>query len=164
MSSEETDRLLRKAERLCDSGNESAAFDALNSALAESPLNVRLIAFRAHLYSRNGNYSQALQDLDSAVRVDSRDPYLFLFRGRCLRRLGKFRSAVTDFSRGLELCNEQEDQWYRETLLFLRAEANLRQGRTDDARQDLREIPDDFEFWIDRLISKNDLVRECLNQ
>jgi len=76
-------------------------------------------------------------------------------------RTADILGAIDDFTKGLELCDFHNNNYYRETLLFMRAEALARLGRTSEALADLAHVRDDFKIYTTRLRSKADIVADC---
>ncbi len=114
-----------------------------------------------HLHARNHNYQEAIANIARAIDVNPLEPSLFFDRGRYELALGMEKSAVTVFSKGLELCDHHNDDYYRESLHFFRAEALIRLGRKREAVEDLVHVRADFKMWTDKLRNKADLQAEC---
>jgi tetratricopeptide (TPR) repeat protein len=125
------------------------------------PNEMEAWSLRAYLHARNHNYQEVVADVTRAIDVNALEPSLFFYRGRYDLVLGKEESAVTDFSRGLELCDRYNDDYYRESLHFFRAEAFVRLGRKREALADLAHVRNDYKMWIDKLRTKADLLAEC---
>jgi tetratricopeptide (TPR) repeat protein len=161
MKSRYVEEVIEKARRLLAQGADLEAMVLVSGLVDKFPMDHRPLAFRAHVHRVCGEYDNSIQDLDKAISINATDPYLFHFRGQCLMRTGNLQMAIADFTRGLALCDELGDEWYRETLLFFRAEAYIRLGQKTAARNDLDGVRNDFTFWIDRLRNKSELLADC---
>lgn len=159
MTSIET--VVNKARVLTRSGDDAGAMRLVCELLDKFPEEKSPLAFRAHLHSMNGAYQQSWLDLSRAMLVDPLDPCLFYLRGDCSLQLGQAEAALADFDDGLALCDQKGDNYCRDTLIFLRAEALISLGRTIDAARSLQQLPDDFSFWTPKLRTKADLLRDC---
>jgi hypothetical protein len=71
------------------------------------------------------------------------------------------KTVVQDFSKALELCDFQENDYYREELHFWRAEAFLELGKQREALRDLAKVRDDFQSLTYILRTKQDLLHDC---
>ena len=132
-----------------------------DTLVARYPNEMEAWSLRGHLHARNHNYLEAIANVTRAIDVNLLEPSLFFDRGRYELALGKQESAAKDFSKGLELCDQHNDSYYRESLHFFRAEALIRLGRKREAVEDLAHVRADFKMWIDRLRSKADLLADC---
>ncbi len=68
---------------------------------------------------------------------------------------------LPDFADGIALCDQHGDDYYRESLYFVRAEAYLRVGDKQSARADLAHVRDDFALWTTELQTKESLLSGC---
>jgi tetratricopeptide (TPR) repeat protein len=150
--------VIAKAKEASRAGDAPGAMNLALDLIRQFPNEKRVWAFRAHLLSLGKQYEAAISDLTSAISIAPNDPYLFFFRGDCQRRLGRISAAIPDFTEGLAVCDRENDAYYRETLLFFRAEALISTGRKEEAIDDLSRVQDDFQFWTDRLYTKADLL------
>jgi tetratricopeptide (TPR) repeat protein len=148
-------RILAKANDL------EAAMRAALQLAEEYPDNFRVWSLRGYLHLRAGDARSAVADLSAAIAQCVSEPALFFDRGRCRLGLREWAAAEADFSKGLDLCDHYKDDYYRDVLHFLRAEALVQQGKKTAALRDLELLPDDFRFWTYRLVSKVELTAEC---
>jgi tetratricopeptide (TPR) repeat protein len=153
--------LISKSEALAASGDFEGAVSVATALLARYPKEVKAWSLLAYLHARVHDYLGAISDVSHAIDVAPREPKLFFDRGRYYLRLEQYRIASEDFSRGLELCDLESNDYYRESLLFMRAEALIQLGRTKDALADLARVRDDFAMWTFRLATKQGLMGEC---
>jgi tetratricopeptide (TPR) repeat protein len=155
------DTLIAKAKELARKDDNQGAMLLANELIGKYPNEVRVWSLRGYLHSRNGNHIEAVSDLTCAIDIDGMDPYLFFSRGVDKFEIGDNQSAADDFTEGLDLCDRHRNDYYRETLLFWRAEALLRLGKKHEALLDLARVRDDFSFWTYKLRTKADLLNDC---
>ena len=129
--------------------------------VAEYPSESKVWALRAYIFARTGNLSNAVSDLTRAIELASPEPSHYFDRGRYKLKLGDVADAAADFSRGIELCDEYSDDYYRESLHFMRADAFVRAGKRSEALADLQQVRDGFTLWTTELRSKEALLAEC---
>ncbi|HWZ30656.1 MAG TPA: hypothetical protein VNX18_04955 [Bryobacteraceae bacterium] len=157
------DRITR-AETLAKSDDVAGALVLAEGLVAQYPEDPQVWSLLAYLHARNGEYAAAVSDVSSAIAVNHLEPCLFFARGRYELNLGDWLAAERDFTKGLDLCDSYKDDYYRETLHFLRAEARLHLGRRSDALLDLSRVDNSFTFWTYRLVTKAALLAECVDQ
>lgn len=157
------DILIAKAKELARKDDNQSAMSLANDLIEKFPNEVRVWSLRGYLHGRNSNHIEAVSDLTRAIDINSVDPYLFFSRGVDRFELGDYQLAVDDFTRGLDLCDRNKNDDYRETLLFWRAEALLKLGRKGNALADLAHVRDGFSFWTYKLRTKADLLADCEN-
>lgn len=155
------DSLITKVKDLARSGQRREAMELAKELVEKNPGERRVWSLRAFLHALNRNYGASVADLTRAIEIGPAEPLLFFNRGSYYFRLGEDQSAIDDFSKGLYLCERHNDDVYRQTLYFWRAEASLRLGKKREALSDLAHVRDDFTFWTDRLRTKSDLVDDC---
>jgi tetratricopeptide (TPR) repeat protein len=131
--------------------------DELTMQFAEE---MQVWLLRSYLCALGEEYTQAILDLDRAIDLNSLEPHLFYSRGTYQFYLGNYTSALSDFTKGLDLCDFHQNDYYREELHFWRAEASLRLGRRLDALNDLSKVRSDFVTWTSRLRTKDHLLAE----
>jgi tetratricopeptide (TPR) repeat protein len=129
--------------------------------IATYPTESRVWTLRAYVLARTGNLKEAIADISRAMQLSSPEPAHHFDRGRYKLKLGEYLSAIDDFSEGLALCEHHADEYYRESLYFLRAEALIAAGRKSEALADLTYVHDDFQLWTTELRSKQELVARC---
>ena len=129
--------------------------------VAEFPLEPKVWSLRAYIFARMGNIANAVSDLTRTIDLASPEPAHFFDRGRYRLNLGDAPGAAADFSRGIELCNEYGNDYYRESLHFMRAEALVKAGNRRGALADLKQVRDGFTLWTTELRSKEALLAEC---
>ena len=163
MTSSDLDRLVSRAKDLATGGDAGAALLLATELVGKYPTEAKVWSLRAHLHSLNRNYAQSVADLTCAIEVDPLQPAFFFQRGWSRLRLGDDQSAINDFSEGLNLCDYHENDYYRESLHFMRAEAYLRLGKKSEGLADLAHVREDFTVWTYKLRSKTALLAECRN-
>ncbi len=153
--------LIRKAEELARTGKQEAAASMAMQLTTDYPREAAVWSLRAYLHGASKHYVDAVADLTRAIALNAMEPDFFLNRGIYSFALGEDQSAIEDFSKGLELCDHYNNDYYRETLHFWRAEALLRLGKRAEALADLSRVREDFSFWTYKLRTKADLVADC---
>jgi len=165
--------LIARAKQQARNGDDESAMSLANELVVQYPNETRVWSLRAYLHRRNSNCAGAVADLTRAIEINATergeqalDPAgliaidLLLNRGADEFALGNNQSAIKDFSKGLDLCDRYKSDDYRETLLFWRAEALLRVGKSRSALSDLARVRDGFSFWTYKLRTKEDLLAD----
>ncbi len=152
---------ISKAREVASSGNAEEALSIANALVQQYPSDIRAWIARAHAQALMGNDEAAVSDVSSAIKINQGEPDLFFNRGRFRMRTADIHGAIDDFTKGLELCDFHNNEYYRETLLFMRAEALATLGRTSEALADLAHVRDDFKIYTTRLRNKADIVADC---
>jgi len=142
-------------------GNTEEAVSIANALVQQYPGEIRVWMARAHVQALMGDDEAVVSDVSKAIKINPMEPDLFFNRGRFRLRTANISGAIDDFTKGLELCDSHNNDYYRETLLFMRAEALARLGRTSDALADLAHVRDDFRIYTTCLRNKADIVAEC---
>jgi tetratricopeptide (TPR) repeat protein len=155
------DSLVSKAEKLARSDNHEEAMALALSLIERYPEETRVWSLRAYLHGRNREHSKAIADLTRAIEINRMEPKLFYDRGLEELALRDNQAAADDFTTGLELCDHYANDYYRESLHFLRAEAFLGLGRKQRALADLEHVRDDLKSWTFKLRTKAELLDEC---
>lgn len=153
-------KLISNLESRAQSDDPTALAEA-TKLVAEHPSESKVWGLRAYIFARTGNLSNAISDLTRAMELSSPEPTHYFDRGRYKLKVGDSAGAVADFSRGIELCDEHGDDYYRESLHFLRADALVKTGKRSEALADLRQVRDGFTLWTTELRSKEALMSEC---
>lgn len=102
----------------------------IETALAETPDNVQLLAAACRTYSDNGQYTNALALTQRILRLAPDDPNALLNQGCFQVQLNAFADAVASFNRVLTL------ETNNATAQFYRAVALLRGDQLEPALQD----------------------------
>jgi tetratricopeptide (TPR) repeat protein len=152
---------ISKAGDLAGSGNREEALSIANALVQQYPGEVRAWMARAHVQALMGDDEAAVSDVSGAIKINQAEPDLFFNRGRFRMRTADISGAINDFTKGLELCDFHNNDYYREALLFMRAEALARLGRTGEALADLAHVRDDFKIYTTGLRSKADVIADC---
>jgi tetratricopeptide (TPR) repeat protein len=155
------DDLISKAKELERLGEDESAMQLANDLVAQYSSEMKVWLLRGHLHALNRNFTDAVVDLTRAIEINSKEPHLFFTRGMDRFALGDNAPATEDFTKALDLCDLYNNDYYRETLHFWRAEALLRLGKKREALADLARVPDTFSFWTYKLRTKSDLLADC---
>jgi tetratricopeptide (TPR) repeat protein len=155
------DKLISEAKDLANSGERQEALSLANELIEHYPREARVWSLRAYIYGLTANYEAVFADLSHAIKINPMEPDFFFHRGRYGLITGQNQAAFDDLTKGIELCDYYKNEYYRETLLFMRAEALVHLNRKDEALSDLALVRDDFTIWTSRLRTKAELVAEC---
>jgi tetratricopeptide (TPR) repeat protein len=155
---------ISKAEEQASSGHIEEALSIASELVLQHPGEIRAWSLRAHLQALMGDVAAAVSDVSNAIILNPAEPSLFFDRGRQRMRMADVDGAIEDFSKALELCDFHDNNYYRETLLFMRAEALAKLGRANDALADLAHVRDDFRIYTTKLRSRDDIVAECIDK
>ena len=127
----------------------------------EYPDEVRVWMLRAHIHGMNRSYNNAIADYTRAIDLCPTEPALFFHRGIEYSTIGDYQRTIDDCSRGLAACDLHSNDYYREALHFHRADAYLKLGNKEAALEDLKNVEDDFSWWINDFCSKQELLAQC---
>jgi tetratricopeptide (TPR) repeat protein len=155
------DALISKAKIFARSGETDKALSIANELIDRFPDDMEVWLLRSYLFARMANYPRSILDLDRAISINAQEPTLFYDRGRYHFKLESYTRAIEDFSMGLAVCDQLKDDYYRESLLFFRAEAYLALANKEQARNDLSSVRDDFTTWTFKLRTKSEILSEC---
>lgn len=155
------DSIIEKVRRTAKAGDYEAALTLANELVVQYSQEMGVWSVRAYVHELRGEYEAAVVDISKAIQINSMEPHFFFNRGRWHLVLGSFEEARCDFSKGIALCDHYNNDYYRETLLFMRAEALIRLGRRKDALVDLAHVRDNFVAWTTELRTKAALLAEC---
>jgi len=153
--------LISRAEELAKAGQYDEAMSLATDLVDRYPGEMEVWSLRAYLHGRSRNYKDAIADVTRAIEINPVEPVLFFDRGSDALAMGDDEAAVSDFTRGLELCDHYNNDYYRESLHFLRAEALVRLGKKEEALADLMYVREDLKSWTYKLRTKADLVADC---
>ena len=154
------DETVAKAKQLARAGDGTAAIALADEVIHRYPLKIEGWMVRGLVHELGDEYELAARDITRAIELNSLEPHLYYSRGRYFFYLGDDHRAADDFSQGLRLSEFHKNDYYREELLFWRAEAFLRLGRKKEALEDLANVSDDFTSWTYKLRTKQDLLRD----
>jgi tetratricopeptide (TPR) repeat protein len=154
------DSLIKNIEGRVRGDDPSAVESALRLAerYSDSP---RVWCLLAYAHARQGSTEEAISDMTRAIQLSPDEPGMLFERGRYQLKRGRYRQAVDDFGQALILCERQENDYYRESLHFFRADALLKLDRRIEAQADLQHVRDDFALWTTELRTKQALLAEC---
>lgn len=134
------DRTLRTAEALFKSRNYSEALDLCTKILSSNPNLYEAFELRSSIRRQMGDTAGAIGDLDEVIRLmpDSSAPHFR--KGRYLLSSGRPEDAVREFTKAESL----DRGYFGETILFYRAEAQLRSRNYIGAIEDCDRVSKDF--------------------
>jgi tetratricopeptide (TPR) repeat protein len=144
------------------SGDEASALRLADELVRQYPHEMRAWLLRSHIHARMKAHVNAVNDITQAMEVSPiEEPCLFFDRGRYYIKLRNFQDAINDCTQGLKVCDMYQSEYYRESLHFFRACAYVQLGRKDEALADLSKVRSGYQLWVDRLVSKEMLLKEC---
>ncbi len=129
-------------------GSDSKAIALLDSALRESPDDIELLIWQAHVFFESGHYEKAKTVHERCLQLDSEDPGIHWDYGLVLEKLGLEPEARREFEKAHELA--PEDFLAPITISPKEMEAVARRTLGDlpeDFREAIRNVPviiDDF--------------------
>jgi tetratricopeptide (TPR) repeat protein len=153
------DSLIQQVDRRVRADDPAAVSDAARLAERYSD-DARVWCLLAYANARQGKNTEAVASITKAIDLSPGEPGMHFDRGRYNLKLGKFQQAVDDFDRALVVCEERNDDYYRESLHFLRADALIKLDRKAEARADLMHVRDEFALWTNELRTKTALMAE----
>lgn len=116
----------------------------------------------AYLASHEGNYQRAVEYTSKCIELMPLEPAFYHKRAQDSLYLKDFEQALQDAGKTLELGAHWNSDYYKDTALFMKAEALLHIGRPEEAAAICREIPADTGFWLgDGLRTAGDILREA---
>lgn len=154
------DHLVKDIEILART-NASEALAQASELVKQYPGEAKAWALRAYVFGRSGHWSNAIGDLTRAIEIWPSEPGLFFHRGRYHIKSGEFHHAIDDFSQGLIACNQHSNDYYRETLHFMRAYACLETGDKTGAANDLANVRGGFALWVNSMCSRSEPLMRC---
>ena len=126
--------------------------------VTEFPAEAEVWSLRAYIHERAGDILAAIDDVSRAMSLSPPEPSHYFDRGRYRLKLGDNAGAISDFDDGIQISNRHGDDYYLESLYFVRAEALVRVGRSREALTDLTHVRDDFVLWTTELQTKESLL------
>lgn len=155
---------ISKAETLARANRVDEAEVIADKLVAQYPSRMEVWVLHGYLAAREGDFEKAIDSLTRAISICAEEPSLFYDRGRYQLTTGDNNAAISDFSKGLDLCDRYDNDYYRASLHFHRAEALLGIGKKSDAMADLSHVPAEFKCWTTRLRSREELMEECSSE
>jgi tetratricopeptide (TPR) repeat protein len=152
--------IIAQVKNLARQGNREEAFALAQGLIGRFPDEMEAWLLNSYLHARSGRYEEAIPYVTKAIERNDKEPSLFYDRGRYYLALGDNLSAIEDFRSGLALCESFQNDYYRESLHFHRAEARLRSGRKREALEDLEHVREEFSCWTDKLRTKAELIEQ----
>ena len=141
--------------------NSPEAIDHATNLIVQFPDYAKVWSLRAYIYARAGNLQAAISDLNHAIEKSASEPGLFFDRGRYFAQSGNYQCAIQDFTAGLIASELLNEQYYTETLYFLRADAYLHTENKRDAISDLQHVGNNFSLWTTTLLTKEMLLNRA---
>jgi tetratricopeptide (TPR) repeat protein len=155
------EKRVEEVKRLIDTNRLNEASVAAKKLIEDFPGDPEAWRYRAHVFAVRSQYREAVKDISSAIELAPSEPHYYWTRGKYLLEIGDNQAAITDLTKTLQLCDEHKSDYYREAALLLRAEAHLRLGHYDDARQDCAGVSDDATIWVGSVRSKQAILADC---
>jgi tetratricopeptide (TPR) repeat protein len=119
-------------------------------------------SLRSDVYDTRGDFEHAMSDIDYAIYLRFDEPSSHFSKAKYLVAIRNFEDAIYSFSNVIEISGKIQWLYYESACRFVRAYCYCRIGDYEAARYDLNCIKnDDFDYWIDRLRSKAELLEAC---
>jgi tetratricopeptide (TPR) repeat protein len=87
---------------------------------------------------------------------------LLLQRALLYLRMNLLELALVDLCKGVEISIKVQETYYRNALLFTRADIYITQGNYFDAKDDLSGLPDDACFWTTQLRKRDEMMKQII--
>lgn len=131
-------------------GDEGAAIEAMNDAIAGNPNDVRLLRKRASMYIAAGRYDGAEQDLTKAIEQDKENQNLYMERAAARKLNNNLQGAYDDYTTLIEK-DEKNPLYYSS-----RGVVSGEMGNGDDAIADFGKAieinPSYYPAYINRAV------------
>ncbi len=112
-------QLMASAEKALDAGEIATALRLTNNALAVTPQNAELLAFRARVLAANKDYAGAIADADQVVKMAPKWVSGYDSRGSFRFMAGDFAGSVEDFDKSIALRPKvSAEHWQRGISLY----------------------------------------------
>lgn len=159
----EIKRRLKDAYACAQKDEYDKAISLCNEVMSNHPsFTVEALRERAAVHRRMGRVAEAIEDMTRLIDLGSDEPNDYFTRGRYYVDNGNNLEAVADFTEAIERGSRRNFHYYTEAAYFLRAVANLRLRRYDQALADCQHVRDDYDLYIGSgLTSKAGVVREA---
>ncbi|MBI5394755.1 MAG: tetratricopeptide repeat protein [Verrucomicrobia bacterium] len=115
-------------------GNDSKALTLLDRALGDSPEDIELLSWQAHVFYESGHFEKAKKVHEQCLKVDAEDPGIHWDYGLVLEKLGLEAMARREFEKAHEQAPED----------FLLPAAISPKDMERIARETLADLPEDF--------------------
>jgi tetratricopeptide (TPR) repeat protein len=155
-------RGIERSKELARVGDSVAALDLASKLVTDYPDDIEAWLLRAYVHELNESFAEAESDLTRAMATNALEPHVFFTRGRMRYQLGRYHEAGGDFQEGLRLCDFHRNDYYRSELYFWRGAVYLELGDKKAALDVLTLLPDDFVSFIERVLSKQDMLDRCV--
>src|SRR5574340_918665 len=148
------DKRVQEVKRLADADRLDEAVASAEALVTDFPTEGEAWRCQAYVFALRGEHERAIGAISSAIKRNSVEPHYYWTRGKYLLEAGDNEAAIRDLTETLRLSDEQNSDYYREAAYLLRAEANLRLRRYDNARRDCERVRDEASIWLGSLRTK----------
>ncbi len=114
-----------------------------------------------YIYSLAGENKEAYQEISSAIEF-LQEPDYYYHRALLSINLKKFEQAIEDCCEIINISHQNNFLYYTNSAYMIAAQAYIMLGNHDQALKFLEFVAEGSNFWTDRLISKDELVKESL--
>jgi tetratricopeptide (TPR) repeat protein len=137
-------------------GNDAKAVALLEAALRESPRDLELLSWKAHVCFESGQYEKAKAIHERCLELDANDPGIHWDYGLVLEKLGQDAAARREFERAHELAPED---FFPPATISTKDMERIARRTLDELPEDFREVIQNVPVIIDDYPSR-EFVRE----
>lgn len=129
-------------------------------SIEEDENNYQAIFDKSKIYAREKNWRKAFLYVDKAISIMG-EPAFFHRKGQWLIDTGFYEESIPVLSEGIEIERDCNSKYYRQTLYFLKAYAELQLNYKKDCANSLLHVSDDYSSWLNGgLQSKKEIQRQ----
>lgn len=140
------------------------ALQRTNRFVAELPEEAWPLQLRASVYEAKGDIQKAYNDLDAVIKIKPKEPSPYFKKAIILFNLEKNQQAILELGKVIDIGKRYNFRYFENHSYFLRAFCYCRIGNFDAAKLDLELVDEETNTWTDRLWTKKELVKACLNK
>jgi len=115
----DVDALLKIIDHFIDSFEFEKALDVTGYALSIHPQSTSFTLKEAQLFGLTGKEKEALALLEKVEHINPFDVEVHLIRGNVYNATEQFPKAISSFKRALELSDDQKEDIYLRSFIFL---------------------------------------------
>jgi tetratricopeptide (TPR) repeat protein len=144
----ELDGLLRRAYSFAKKGDYESSVALCDWLIEEPSTRVAGLRKRASVHELQGDIDQAIEDLEaviSSVADEAADMYSL---GLLYLQVDRVDEAVAALGKGVQVCVDEQFEYYLNPCRILRAEALLRLRKADAALIDLAQLPPGYSTYV----------------
>jgi len=138
-----SNKIVKEAKNLIETGDLIAAENLVDSALVESPDDYKLLRTMGNILLQKEEYSQALEYFEKAILHKSKDHESLFGAGKAALEMNESQKALDYFERGLKTKKNKEEFLYGKALALkqlgdlAKADEAIRKAISKDKKNDL---------------------------